>query len=184
MNKQNLIFNIFFITVLILIWTGILFVSFLLYLMSDIFKFLGNGVLIYSTLFIYALAFVLPIVFRKRISKYLPLPVSCIVFTIFSIVIVGCILVGARNYISNFSQEKWNDNDRLRIYMIGNLEEREKIIGKTNAEIIDLLGKPTYIRNTPNIKYEYYVGERIIDPLGYQIEFENNIAINTELIEH
>ncbi len=184
MNRQNLILNIFYSIVLILAWAGILFISFLLYLVSDMFRFLGNGILIYITVFIYALAFVLPIIFRKRMSKYLSLPLSFMVFTVFSVVIVGCILLGADNYISGFSQEKWNDNERLRIYMIDDLEEKHKIVGKTNEEIIGLLGKPTYISNTTNNKYEYYVGESMIDSLGYQIEFENNIAINTELIEH
>ncbi len=184
MNKQNLVSNIFFSIVLILGWAGILFVSFLLYLMSDMFRFLGNGILVYIIVFIYALAFVLPIVFRKRISKHLSLPLAFIVFTIFSVIISGCILVSAKHYISDFSQQKWNYYDRLRLYMLDDLEKRHKIVGKTNEEIIGLLGKPTYISNDTNVKYEYYVGESIIDPLGYQIEFENNIAVNTELIEH
>jgi len=47
-----------------------------------------------------------------------------------------------------------------------------------------LLGEPIYISDVPNIKYEYYVGESIIDPYGYQIEIENNIAVNTTLVEH
>ena len=184
MDKQNLIINIFFTVVLILGWAGILFVSFLLYLMSDMFRFLGNGILIYIIVFIYALAFVLPIIFRKRISKYLSLPLSFIVFTILSVVVVGCILGGAKNYISNFSQEKWNNNGRLRKYMINDLEENHGIIGKTDKEIVDLLGEPTYISDALNIKYEYYVGESIIDSCGYQIEFDNNIAVNTTLFEH
>ncbi len=184
MNKQNFIVNMCFTIVLILGWAGILFVSFLLYLMSDMFRFLGNGILVYIIVLIYALAFILPIVFRKRISKHLSLPLAFIVFTIFSVIIASCILVSAKHYISDFSQQKWNDNDRLRIYMLDDLEERHKIVGKTNEEIINLLGKPTYISNVSNIKYEYYVGQSIIDPLGYQIEFENNIAIKTELVEH
>ncbi len=184
MNKQNLICNIFLTIVLIIGWAGILFVSFLLYLMSDMFRFLGNGILVYITVFIYAIAFVLPIIFRKRISKCLSLPLSFIVFTIFSVVIVSCILFGAKNYISDFSQKKWNDNEKLRIYMLDDLEEKHGIVGKTNEEIIDLLGKPICVTDTKTIKYEYYVGESIIDPYGYQIEFENDIAINTALVEH
>ena len=187
MNKQNFTYNVYnvcFIIVLILGWAGILFVSFLLYLMSDMFKYLGNGILVYITGFIYVLAFVLPIIFRKRISKYLSMPLSFVVFTILSVLIVSFVFVGARSYISSFSQEKWNNNERLRIYMLDDLEERHKIVGKTNEEIINLLGEPTYISDVKNIKYEYYVGESIIDPLGYQIEFDNNIAVKTELVEH
>jgi len=184
MNKQNFIVNMCFTIVLILGWAGILFVSFLLYLMSDMFRFLGNGILVYIIAFIYALAFFLPIVFRKRISKYLSLPLAFIVFTIFSVIIVCGILVSAKHYISDFSQQKWNDNERLRKYMIDDLEENHGIIGKTDKEIVDLLGEPIYISDAPDIKYEYYVGESIIDSYGYQIEFDNNIAINTTLFEH
>ncbi len=184
MNKQNLIYNIFFTIVLILGWTGILLASFLLYLMSDMFRFLGNGILVYTTICIYVLCFILPIIFRKRISKHLSLPLSLIVLTIISVVFVGCILGGAKNYISDFSKEKWNNNERLRVYMIDDLEKNHGIIGKTDIEIVDLLGEPIYIRDGQNTKYEYYVGESIIDPYGYQIEIENNIAVNTTLVEH
>ncbi len=184
MNKQNFIINMFFTIVLILGWAGILFLSFLLYLMSDMFRFLGNGILVYATIFIYAITFVLPIVLKRQISKYLSLPLSFIIFTILSVVVVGCILGGAKNYISDFSQEKWNNNERLRKYMIDDLEENHGIIGKTEKEILDLLGEPIYISDALNIKYEYYVGESIIDPYGYQIEFDNNIAVNTTLFAH
>ena len=184
MNKQNFIIDMFFTIVLILGWAEILFVSFLIYLMSDMVRFLGNGILVYTTIFIYALTFVLPIIFRRQISKYISLPLSFIVFTILSVAVVGCILGGAKNYISDFSQEKWNNNERLRKYMIDDLEENHGIIGKTDKEIVDLLGEPIYISDAPNIKYEYYVGESIIDPYGYQVEFDNNIAVNTTLFEH
>lgn len=184
MNKPNCNFNMFFTTVLIIGWVGIIFVSFLLYLVSDMFKFLGNGILVYITVGIYILSFVLPIVFKKWISKYFSLPLSFVLFTILSVVFVGCILGGAKSYISNFSQEKWNNNERLRIYMIDDLEEDYVIVGMTNEEVLDLLGKPTYISDEQNSKYEYYVGESIIDPYGYQIDFENDIAVNTTLVEH
>lgn len=190
MNKQSPIINtffainMFFAIVLILGWAGILFVSFLLYLMSDMFRLLGNGILVYIVIFIYALTFALPIIFRKRISKHLPLPLSFIVFTVLSVMIVGFILIGAKNYISDFSQKKWSNNERLRIYMLDDLEQKYKIIGKTSEEIIDLLGNPECISDTPHIKYEYYVGESMIDPLGYQIEFENGVVKDTKVVEH
>ena len=173
-----------FTIVLIIGWTGILLASFLIYLMSDMVRFLGNGILVYTTILIYLLTFVLPIMFRKQISKYLSLPLSFIVFSLLSVVVVGCILGGASIYISDFSQEKWNNNERLRKYMIDDLEQNHGIIGKTDKEIVNLLGEPIYISDELNNKYEYYVGESIIDPYGYQIEFENNIAVNTTLFEH
>ena len=184
MNKQNIILNIFLTLVLVLVWGGILFVSFLLWLISDVFRLLGNGALMYIFAIIYALVFVLPILFRKRIKKYLSLPLAFFVFTLISVILVSIIFVGAKSHISEFSGQKWMDYKRLRIHMIDNLEEEYEIIGKSNKEIIDLLGEPEYLYNTERIVYEYYVGSGIIDPYGYQIEFENNIAINTILVEH
>ncbi len=185
MNKQSFLVNIFFIMLLVVGWAGILFASFILHMMSDMFRLLGDGILVYITAFIYALAFALPIIFRKRISKYLPLALSFIVFTIISVVVVGFIIVGAKGYISEFGRKKWDNNERLRIYMIDDLEKTYGVEGKTDNEIIDLLGQPTYIIiDDQNKKYEYYVGDSMIDPLGYQIEFENNVAVNTKLIEH
>ena len=53
MNKQNLIMNIFFVIVLIIGWAGILLASFLIYLISDMVRFLGNGILVYTTILIW-----------------------------------------------------------------------------------------------------------------------------------
>ena len=70
MNKQSyILMNVFFSIVLILFWSGVLFVSFLLYIMSDVFRLLYGGILIYIVAFTYILAFVLPIILRKHILK-------------------------------------------------------------------------------------------------------------------
>ena len=184
MNKENLIYNIFFTIVLILGWAGILFATFILWLVSDVFRFLGNGILLYIFAFIYALAFALPIIYRKRISKYLPLSLSFIVCTIFSVIIVSFVFLGARSYISSFSQEKWNNNEKLRFYMLSDLEEEHHIIGKAEKEITQLIGKPTYTYGDKEIIYEYFIGFNIIDEVGYQIEFEDGIAKDTKIGEH
>ena len=111
----------------------------------------------------------------------MPLALKIFIFSIISVMVSGCILVGAKNYISDFTREKWEDNEKLRLYMIDDLEEQYKITGKTEKQVIDLLGIPQYIDDN---MYEYYVGDSMIDPYGYQIEFENDIAINTQLVEH
>ncbi len=184
MNKENLIYNIFFTIVLILGWAGILFATFILWLVSDVFRFLGDGILLYIFAFIYALAFALPIIYRKRISKYLSLPLSFIICTIFSVIIVSFVFLGARSYISSFSQEKWNNNEKLRFYMLSDLEQKHQIIGKTEKEITQLIGKPTSAYDDKEIIYEYFIGFDMIDEVGYQIKFEDGIAKNTKIVEH
>ena len=184
MNKLNLIFNTFFTIALILAWGVILFATYLLWLLSDAFRLLGNGMLVYAFAFIYALAFVLPIIFRKRLAKYFPLPLSFILFTILSVVIAGFVFFGARGYISSFSQEKWNNHEELRHYMLGDLEQKHSVIGKTEKEIIELIGQPTYIIKDKTVTYEYFIRFSMIDEIGYQIEFENGIATDTTVVEH
>ena len=181
MNKQNIVFNIVFSIVLILAWSAILFATFILWLISDVFRLFGNGMLMYVFAFIYALTFIIPIIFRKRIVKYIPLVLSFAVCTIFSVIIVGFVLVGAKSYISVFTQEKWDNNEQLRSYMIDDLEEKHQIVGKTKDEIIELIGEPTYSYDN---FYEYLIGYDIIDNIGYQIEFEDNVAKNTTVVVH
>ncbi len=180
MNKQNIVFNIVFSIVLILAWSGILFVTFILWLISDVFRLFGNGMLMYVFAFIYA-SFIIPIIFRKRISKYIPLVLSFAVCTIFSVIIVSFVLVGAKSYISVFTQEKWNNNEQLRSYMIDDLEEKHQIVGRTKDEIIELIGEPTYSYDN---FYEYFIGYDMIDGVGYQIEFQDNVAKNTTVVVH
>lgn len=184
MNKKNLICNIFFTIALLLIWGAILFATWLLWVLSDVFRLLGNGILVYVFISIYAFVIVLPIILRKRLSKYLPLPVSFIVFAVVSVMTVSLVYAGARAYISSFSQEKWHNNENLRFYMIDDLENKHQIIGKTQSEITELIGKPTYFYSNQEDVWEYFIGFSIIDGIGYQIEFENGIAENTKVVVH
>lgn len=178
------IFNIFLIMILIMLWAGILFLTSCLWVFSDLFRTLNYGLLTYIFAVIYALAIILPIVFRKRITKYLSLPITYLISTIIAVITVGVIFVGSVLYISEFSQQKWDNNSLLRIHMIDDLEQEHKIIGKTEQEIIDLLGEPACIYDTNQIIYEYYVGDSGSDPYGYKIKFENNIVKSTVVVEH
>ncbi|MBO7208117.1 MAG: hypothetical protein J6V58_00090 [Clostridia bacterium] len=184
MSKQNIILNILCTVVLIAVWAGILFVSYFLFIFSPMFTLLGSGILVYISVIIYILAFVLPIVFRKRISKYLSLPLSFIVFTIISVVLVGSILAVAKGYISEFSQEKWGKYESLRTYMIDDLEEEYGIVGKTDKQVLELLGEPMYNYGfEPFARFEYYAGDGI-DSYYYEIVFEKGIAKDTTVAQH
>ncbi len=184
MGKQNIILNILCTVVLLIGWAGILFVSFFLLVFSPMFTSLGNGILVNITAIIYILVFVLPILFRKRITKYFSLPLSFLIFTIISVVLVGSILAIAKGYISDFSQEKWGKYESLRTYMIDDLEEEHGIVGKTEKEVLELLGEPMYnYGNETIIRYEYYAGDGI-DSYYYEIVFENGIAKDTTVAQH
>ncbi len=176
--------NIFLVVSLVFIWGIILYGTLILWLLSDAFQLLGNGVLIYIFGGVYALAFILPLIFRKRILKHLSIPLALIISTIIAVIFASIIFLLATGYISSFSREKWDNNERLRHYMIEDLENKHKIIGKTKEEIIDIIGEPSYTSDKNGEIIEYYIGFSMIDPIGYEIQFENNIATKTTVIEH
>ncbi len=182
MNSKaiNILLSIF----LFWTWCGILFVSFILLIFSDIIHYFGNGILKYIFGLIYVLALVLPIVFRKKLGRNFSLPLALIVTTIISIMINCFIYLGVNSYISDFSREKWDSNEKLRIHMISDLEREYQLIGKSENEIIDLLGDPTYIHDDGEHRYEYYIGDSIIDPYTYDVIFDAGIVKETRIIEH
>ncbi|MBQ4543251.1 MAG: hypothetical protein IJA19_03675 [Clostridia bacterium] len=68
--------------------------------------------------------------------------------------------------------------------MIDDLEEEHGIVGKTEKEVLELLGEPMYnYGNETIIRYEYYAGDGI-DSYYYEIVFENGIAKDTTFAQH
>lgn len=183
MSKLNKGFKIFVIAALVVLWVGIICGTAFLWSVSDVFRLLGGGVLLYVFIFIYVVALALPFVFSKWLSEYFSLTAKSVVSSLLAIVITALIFVGAVSYISEFTPKKWAAYEPLRIYMIDDFEDEYTVLGKTNEEIVELLGEPKSVLGNDEL-YEYYVGDGIIDPYGYQIEFENGRVINKKLIEH
>ena len=185
MNKKKLILNILYTIVLIIGWAGIISVSYLQYMFSPMFTHLGNGILVFITAIIYILVFVLPILFRKRITKYFSLPLSFLIFTIISVVLVGSILAVAKGYISEFNEKKWSNNEGLRTYMVEDLEEEHIIVGMTDKEVLELLGEPDDIwelSEKERYAYIYYIGTDIIGESDmYFVSFLDNVVVGASI---
>lgn len=177
--------NILYSFLLVIGWIVILAISYAEYIFIPMFTLLGGGILVYITALLYILAFVLPILFRKRISKYLSMPLSFIVFTIISLVLVVCISLGGRSYISEFSSEKWSNNEGLRTYMVEDLEEEHKIVGMTDKEVLELLGEPDDIwelSEKERYAYIYYIGTDIIGESDmYFVSFLDNVVVGASI---
>ena len=174
--------NVILTIVLVFFWLVILSVTFLLWIVSDVFRCFGNGILPYLVGLLYILAFLVPILLRKRLKGILSMPATFILSTIAAAILAFFALAGARSYISEFSTTKWERNPRLRTYMIEDLETEHAVVGMQADEILELLGDPT--ESASETVWEYYVGMGFMDPYGYQITFENQVAVSTELIEH
>lgn len=176
--------NVLLSILLLLMWCVILSVSFILLIVSDIIHHFGNGILKYIFSLIYILAFVLPIIFRKKLRRSFSLPLVLVVTTIISVMINSFMYIGINSYISDFSREKWDRNEKLRIHMIKDLENEYHIIGRNEKEIEELLGRPTNIPDYGEYRYEYYIGDSIIDPYTYDVIFDAGIVKETRIIEH
>ena len=183
MNRQKTFFNIFVTVALVLFWLGVAFATYLLWVVSDVFRLLGGGVLLYVFIAIYIISLVLPFVLRQWMEEYFSMRAKFVVSSLLAVIVAGVVFVGAVSYISEFTPKKWANNEPLRVYMIDDLEDEYLVTGKTNEEIKELLGEPKYVYGNEEM-YEYYVGDSLIDPYGYQITFENGTSVDKKLIEH
>lgn len=174
--------TVMFSVILVFFWAVILCTTYLVYLLSDVFRCFGNGILPYLVAGLYVLAFVVPILLRKRLKGILSMPAALILSTVAAVIAAVLLLAGTRSYISEFTPKKWENDPSLRTYMIGDLEKEYGIIGMSGEEITALLGDPTDLPS--DAVWEYFVGVGFMDPYGYQITFENGVAVSTEIVEH
>lgn len=107
-----------------------------------------------------------------------------IIFTVLSVIVNSGIYLGITGYLSDYSRKKWDRYENFRIYMIDDLQKEHQLIGKSEEEIIELLGEPARKPDSGPRRFEYYVGDSMIDPYVYEIIFNNGIVENTMVVEH
>ncbi|PFR52602.1 hypothetical protein [Bacillus cereus] len=82
------------------------------------------------------------------------------------VMIVGGILLlvctaqlSMNTYTSKFNQDRWLNVEEKRVHMVDDLLQKYKLTGKSNEEIIKLLGEPTQTRNGEGgVITSYYLG--------------------------
>ncbi|GAB6435468.1 hypothetical protein bcgnr5390_58780 [Bacillus luti] len=93
--------------------------------------------------------------------------------------IVCTVQLGVNEYTSKFNQNRWlNDADK-RVHMVDDLLQKYKLIGKSNEEVIKLLGVPTETRNEEmGATTSYYLGNErsfiSIDSERLVLQFDND----------
>ena len=107
-----------------------------------------------------------------------------LILTGFALLASYGILNAAVSYVSVFRKKVWDTNHELRIYMTDDLENNYHVTGKTEQEILALLGEPASISEYKGRTFEYYIGSGFIDPITYDIMFENGIAVHAEKVSH
>ncbi|MDM5463561.1 MULTISPECIES: hypothetical protein [Bacillus cereus group] len=148
---------------------GILYIYFCLYILMYItFIFVIDMVhvsLSVMSIFLVVMPFVLLVIIQK-FSLHVSAKRNKGKKQLFTVMMVGliplivCIVQLSINaYTSNFNQERWLNYKEKRVYMVDNLLEENKMIGKSNEEITKLLGAPTETRSwEEGITTLYYLG--------------------------
>ena len=102
------------------------------------------------------------------------------------IIIVGtvffsiCIVqLGVNEYNSKFRIDRWLEDEGNRVYMIDDLLAQHKLVGKSNKEIIQLLGRPTKTSKSEEMNQTvYYLGDErgfiSIDSERLILQFDND----------
>jgi hypothetical protein len=181
---RNKLITVLLYALLAFVWFIILRFSLFAFCFSPLLQHFWNGGLILLFGFLGILAFILPVIFRKKLSSNWMKPVAMLILTGFALLASYGILNAAVSYVSVFRKKVWDTNHELRIYMTDDLENNYHVTGKTEQEILALLGEPASISEYKGRTFEYYIGSGFIDPITYDIMFENGIAVHAEKVSH
>ncbi|KAB2439536.1 hypothetical protein [Bacillus luti] len=93
--------------------------------------------------------------------------------------IVCTVQLSTNEYTSKFNQDRWLNYAEKRVHMVDDLLQKYKLIGKSNEEIIKLLGAPTETRNEEvGATTSYYLGNErgfiSIDSERLVLQFDND----------
>ncbi|KAA0763690.1 hypothetical protein [Bacillus sp. SH5-2] len=93
--------------------------------------------------------------------------------------IVCTVQLSTNEYTSKFNQDRWLNYAEKRVHMVDDLLQKYKLIGKSNEEIIKLLGAPTETRNGEvGATTSYYLGNErgfiSIDSERLVLQFDND----------
>lgn len=154
------------------------------FLFGLFFGIIGNtSLILFNMLYIICpiLLFLLPVMLYLKFKTQYKKIILCsyIALTIF-IILLFSIFFGLKSYFSKFSQEKWEKYSANRYYMINDLENSYKVIGKNKQEVIELLGN-NYIENTDQSAIMYDIQYSLVSVQYYILYYDNNIVIDTEL---
>ncbi|OHX65436.1 hypothetical protein [Flammeovirga pacifica] len=86
---------------------------------------------------------------------------------------------------NDFNQTEWNSNVEERYKMSEDIIESKILIGKTNTEVIEILGTDFLSNNIRSITYELGHVPRLfnIDPDYLEIKLENGIVVSVHQYE-
>lgn len=170
--------------ILAFVWYVILRISPVIFIFSPLLQYFWNRGLMVIFGGLAILVFVLPIIFRKRLSVNWMKPAAMLVLTGVVCLTSYGILNIMKSYVSNFNRTVWDNNKEFRVYMVEDLESNYQLIGKTEQEIKMLIGEPSNISEYRGRTYEYFISSGFIDPITFDIRFENGVVTKCEKTHH
>ena len=180
-QKVVLIFMYILLTV-VAGFVGVYWLS--LFVFDDIINHYCYGILRYVFLLIIVAGIILPILkYRKYKQKWI-LPLVLIIITLVTPVFNNGILKFVQDNLEIYSQEKWENNEYLRIYMINDLETNYVIKGRNQEYVKSLLGEPDLVSGDNSQYFEYYAGVGFMETIMYYVRFENGIVVETGTQNH
>ena len=183
---RTILLNVFLYVLLALLWGVILSIVFLLTTVDSFLDYFEDGILLKIFAITSILGLIITVVFHKKMKYKWMLPAFLIMSTIITTIVNYGIFYSARDYMSVYTREKWDNYPMVRYCMIDDLKERYELVGMTEQELKEILGEPTFVTEyTGNTKYkgyttyQYMIGDDKIDGYTYDFIFEKGIVIDT-----
>ncbi|MCR8634570.1 lipoprotein [Paenibacillus radicis (ex Xue et al. 2023)] len=87
---------------------------------------------------------------------------------------------------NQFNSESWLDDPEKRNSMVYDLLNKHELIGKSDKEIISLLGEPEQKLEEPALQYVYYLGRAGlgVDDSLLILQFDQNGKLESHKISH
>lgn len=124
----------------------------------------------------------MPIILKFTLKKefYKSILWSLISVAIYFVIIFATSF-GISKYMSEFTFEKWNNEEysNLRYLMLNSLEEKNDFIGMNKEEVIEILGKESDHGN----RIYYFVGSQFLTEYFYCLEYDENNVITKFYVE-
>lgn len=177
MKAKLITISLYLLLTLIVCATGVYWLF--TFAFDDILNYYYGGILKYIFILIMILVIILPIIkYRKHQQKRILPAVLCLMVLITPIFNNG-ILKFVEDDLRLYSCEKWTRHEKLRIYMLDDLETHYIYKGQKYEYVKNLLGEPDFISGESSQRYEYFVNPGFMDPIMFYVQFEDGVVVET-----
>ena len=183
MKLLKILFTVFLYLLLVLLWRFLFYALLFLRAFDGFLDDFCDGALLIVFAIIFVTGILITILCRKKMKYHWMLPLFLIVSTILTTAVKYGVLQLSFDYISVYTREKWDKYPFERGSMLDSLNEQYDLIGMTEQEVKEILGKPneTLERDGRTI-YQYIVGGTFNVLYAYDFTFDNGVVVETSYV--